>query len=93
MANKISQSQIDEMLRLYEEIGTYSGVAKQMGIAATTVSKYIKEQKQTQKFNPYHSSAIIPKPIEEIPFESIITFATMTEEEKNSYNELRKVFA
>lgn len=93
MANKISQSQIDEMLRLYEEIGTYSGVAKQMGIAATTVSKYIKEQKQTQKFNPYHSSAITPKPIEEIPFESIITFATMTEEEKNSYNELRKVFA
>lgn len=93
MANKITQSQIDEMLRLYEKIGTYSGVAKQMGIAATTVSKYIKEQKKTQKFNPYHSSTITPKPIEEIPFESIITFATMTEEEKNSYNELRKVFA
>lgn len=93
MANKISQSQIDEMLRLYEEIGTYSGVAKQMGISAGTVSKYIKEQKQTQKFNPYSSLTITPKPIKEIPFESIISFATLTNEEKDSYNKLRKVFS
>lgn len=39
---KISQEKIDEILRLYREIGVYSKVAKQVGCSPATVSRYVK---------------------------------------------------
>ena len=41
MAKKITQEIINQMLDLYEELGTYSAVAKKLGVSASTVSKYI----------------------------------------------------
>lgn len=41
MARTITQEQIIEINELYCKIGTYSGVAKKVGCAPTTVKKYI----------------------------------------------------
>ena len=38
MAKKITPDIIAKMLPLYEELGTYSAVAKELGISAATVS-------------------------------------------------------
>ena len=43
MAKKITNEIIEQMFELYEELGTYSAVAKKLGVSASTVSKYIKE--------------------------------------------------
>lgn len=93
MAKKITQEQIDQMLTLYSQIGTYSGVAKELGITASTVSKYIKAAQETVCENPTIDFPIIePLPIEQISFESVINFSFLTEEEKNSYNAWLKEF-
>ena len=87
MANRITPEQIQEMVRLYAEIGTYSGVAKQMGVSASTVSRYVKEQKSIKTYEAPTAEGDIPqpKPISEISRDSIITFSTLTPEEKESY--------
>lgn len=93
MAKKITQEQIDKMLTLYSQIGTYSGVAKELGIAASTVSKYIKAVQETARENPTTDFPIIePLPIEQIAFDSVINFSFLTEEEKDSYNAWLKEF-
>ena len=92
MAQKITTDQIEQMLTLYEQIGTYSGVAKQMGISATTVSRYIKEAKSVVQELPELPHESAAKPIEEISFESLLTFSTLTQEEQMSYNAWLKEF-
>lgn len=92
MAQRITKDQIEQMLTLYEQIATYSGVAKQMGISAATVSRYVKEAKSVVKELvelPHESAA---KPIEEIDFNSLLTFSTLTKEEQASYNAWLKEF-
>lgn len=91
MAQKITQTQINEMLRLYSEIGTYSGVAKQMNISASTASKYIKAAAQSNiKVNT--QTNIIPKSITNISLNSVLSFSNLTEEEQISYNAWLKEF-
>lgn len=41
MANVITAAQKKEINELYAEIGTYAGVARQMGISPTTVKRYV----------------------------------------------------
>ena len=38
---KITNEMIVQINELYKKIGTYSGVARELGIAATTVKKYV----------------------------------------------------
>ena len=92
MAQKITQSQIEQMLTLYEQIGTYSGVAKQMGISAATVSRYIKATQFSPIIKPTITQTITPKPIEQIDFQSLLTFSNLTQEEQNSYDAWLKEF-
>ena len=53
MATKISYEDIQTINELYLKIGTYSGVARELHIAPTTVKKYIipnyKEHKTVEK--------------------------------------------
>lgn len=83
MAKRITQDQIQQMLTLYSELGTYSAVAKQMGISSSTVSRYIKEASATKTYN----ESVAPKPIEEIPSLFITSYSELTPEEQASYNE------
>ena len=92
MAQKITHEQIQQMLSLYETIGTYSGVAKQMGISASTVSRYIKEAKSVVQDLPILSHESAVKPIKEISFDSLLTFSILTNEEQASYNAWLKEF-
>ena len=39
MAKKVNQEMITQMIELYEKLGTYSAVAKEIGVSASTVSK------------------------------------------------------
>lgn len=41
---KLTEDRIMEIQNLYKKIGTYSGVAKQLGCSAATVKKYCQEQ-------------------------------------------------
>lgn len=89
MAKKITQEQIEQMKALYAQIGTYSGVAKQMGISASTVSRYLKENAAVKS---YSEVVLTPKPIEEISLESVINFSFLSEEEQASYENWLKEF-
>lgn len=44
---KLSQEKIQEIVTQYSIIGTYSGVAKKLGVSPTTVKKYV-TQSQTK---------------------------------------------
>lgn len=88
MAAKITQEQIHQMIELYDELGTYSGVAKKMGISAATVSRYVKQQ---QTIHTYTSSRE-PSPIENISFSDVLTFSNLTPEELQSFDNWLKEF-
>lgn len=90
MAARISKEQIKQMVELYAQLGTYSGVAKQLGISAATVSRYIKEaQTAVSQITP---CAAEPLPVESISLETIKSFAELTPEEEISYEAWRKEF-
>lgn len=89
MARKISNEQINEMICLYDKLKTYSAVARQMGISASTASRYIKER---QAIKTYSNNEIIPKPIEEIKLADLTTFSFLTIEEEESYMNWLKEF-
>ena len=89
MAKRITQEQIAKMAELYEELGTYSAVAKKLGVSASSVSKYLKEQNSCKSFNTYNG----PQPSELPPEkEKIIGFGFLSQIEKDSYNEWLKEF-
>ena len=43
MARKVQQADIERMLELYSQLGTYAAVARETGFSASTVRKYILE--------------------------------------------------
>ena len=51
MAKKIDNAIIEQIQELYAKLGTYSAVAKELGISASTVSKYLKKQSSSAAFN------------------------------------------
>ena len=87
MATKVTPEMVQQMITLYKEIGTYSGVAKKIGVSAATVSRYIKEQLSIKTYDAAALQSNIPQPkdISQISRKSIITFSTLTKEEKESY--------
>lgn len=85
---RITQTQIDEIMKLYAQIGTYSGVAEKMGIAASTVSKYVKLNKN----QPLYNDDIKITPIENIPIFNICSFSTLTPQEEESFKKWLKEF-
>jgi hypothetical protein len=51
MAKRVQESDITRMLELYKELGTYAGVAREVGFSASTVRKYIIENNGTAATN------------------------------------------
>lgn len=93
IAKKLSSEQIQQIHTLYQQIGTYSGVAKQIGISAATVAKYVKASDIAPIINSQLPIVrIAAKPIEQISIDSILTFSVNTAEEKRSYQEWLKEF-
>ena len=88
MAKKITPEQIEEMRRLYAELGTYTAVAKKMGVSSSTVSRYIKQFSSEKTYQTADEAV----PIENILPYSIISFSQLSEQEKESYNEWLKEF-
>lgn len=89
MAKKITSETIQQMLELYEKLGTYSAVAKKLGVSATTVSKYIKEQNSFKTYSTYSG----PSPMENPPQkELIVGFSFLSHAELDSYNDFLKEF-
>lgn len=93
MASRITPEQIEEMVRLYAELKTYSAVAKKMGISPGTVSRYIKDRQNVKTYTS-DVAADIPQPIDisQISGGSITTFSTLTSQETESYNAWIKEF-
>ena len=88
---KITNEQIVKMIELYEKLGTYAAVARELGVSATTVSRYIK-QNQTIKTYSLDTNVPEPTPIEYIPRDQLLSFSTMTIEEVRSETEWRREF-
>ena len=84
MAKTVDKYDIELMQELYNRLGTYSAVAKELGMSPSTVSKYLKT-------NPIQSTAFIsnevgpqvkPKPVEEIqPIGKLSDWFRITDEE------------
>ena len=45
---RLTEEKIQEIVKEYQVIGTYSGVAKKVGVSPTTVKKYIEQTKPTE---------------------------------------------
>ena len=45
---RLSEEKIQEIIREYPLIGTYSGVAKKVGVSPATVKKYIEQYKPSE---------------------------------------------
>ena len=81
---KVDNYTIELMQEAYNRLGTYSAVAKELGMSPSTVSKYLKA-------NPVQSTAIEsnevgpqikPKPVEEIkPIGRLADWFRITDEE------------
>ena len=74
MAIKVNQELINKMLELYKEMKTYAAVAREIGVSASTCSKYIKAALSEQKNKEEAQKNFIPfdkeiKPIEEVKIE------------------------
>ena len=58
MATKITTDIIKQINELYIKLGTYAAVARELGIAASTVKKYVREdyrpiaEREIKKFDP-----------------------------------------
>ena len=84
---KITPKMIQQMIELYETIGTYSGVAKAVGVSSSTAAKYIKEAQQVKTYDEDDlEDTALPKPIESIRRESLIAFCDFTDAEQASYD-------
>lgn len=71
MAIKVNNELIEKMVELYNKLGTYAAVAREIGISASTCSKYIKAALSEQKNKEEAKKNFIPfdkeiKSIEEI---------------------------
>lgn len=90
MAKKIDNEKIIEINELYLQIKTYSGVAKKMGIAPTTVKKYIIDNYISKENIKYKEIDIekIKKEIENFVLKDFETTLDLTEEEDESIKEL-----
>ena len=85
MTRKVTEKLIQQMAELYLELGTYSAVAKELSLSASTVSKYLKKHFSIKHYDSYCG------PQSSLPTkESIQTFSFLTEEEEESYNKFWK---
>ena len=71
MAVKVNEELINRMLELYKELKTYAAVAREIGVSASTCSKYIKMVQEEEKNRIKAAKNFIPfdkeiKSIEEI---------------------------
>lgn len=74
MAIKVNEELINKMLELYKEMKTYAAVAREIGVSASTCSKYIKaalseEKNKVEAKKNYIAFDKEIKPIEEIKIE------------------------
>ena len=89
MAKKITPEIIQQMLELYSDLGTYSAVARQLNVSASTVSKYIKEHNSFKTYSTYEG----PQPSENPPEKDlIIGFSFLSTAEINSYKDFLKEY-
>lgn len=85
MAKKITSEQVEQMGLLYTELGTYSAVAREMGISAGTVSRYLKQKAEERTYSSYEGPGLCAKPVAPINY-------TWTEKDEASYQEFVKEF-
>lgn len=85
MAKKITPEQVEQMELLYAELGTYSAVAREMGISAGTVSRYLKQKAEERTYSSYDGPAPCALPVAPIDF-------AWTEKDEVSYQEFVKEF-
>lgn len=85
MAKKITAEQVEQMELLYAKLGTYSAVAREMGISAGTVSRYLKQKAEERTYSSCDGLAPCALPVAPIDF-------TWTEKDEASYQEFVKEF-
>lgn len=88
MANKVTPELVEKMVSLYQEIGTYSGVAVALGVSPSTVSRYLKRKDGIKTYNDYSGA----EPIEFPEKESVRTFSILSDTEEYSYKKFVKEY-
>lgn len=85
MANKITPEQIAQMVTLYSTLKSYAAVARQLGVSASTVSKYVKANQETEKITCSLYEGPLPIGEQEI---SIENFSVLSDAELASYERM-----
>ena len=55
---KVSAEEVEKMVQLYAELGTYKAVAKRMGRNPDKVAKYVGRREAIQQVGLYYESVI-----------------------------------
>lgn len=74
MAIKVNEELVEQMVELYSKFKTYAAVAREIGVSASTCSKYIKAALSEEKSKVEAKKNYIPfdkeiKPIEKVKIE------------------------
>lgn len=89
MAKK-TEEEIKAMVDLYNKLGVYSKVAKELGVSPATVSKYVKEAKNlklaVESAVPFN---MVVSEIDEIPFPT--DWKKLIELSKEEWEELKEL--
>lgn len=80
---KVTPEIIEQMKELYSQYHTYKGVAQQLGISASTVSKYLKAEYSIKQYTVYSGPMPCDFPTDKT---AILTFSTLSQQEKDSLN-------
>lgn len=84
---KITPDQIAQMVTLYSTLKSYAAVAKQLGVSASTVSKYVKANQDLAKITCQSYEGPAPIENQEITLQN---FSVLTSEELASYERIFK---
>lgn len=92
MSRRITDEQKKQMLELYSEIGTYAGVAREMGVSPSTASRYIKEGLANQKAKEAPKFDVDIERLKKIVEEYVPTYEALdTGLSQEEFDEMRKL--
>ena len=90
----LSQEKIFAIIKAYDEIGTYSGVAKKLQCSAATVKKYI--EKRNEYSLPKNNNIVVfntpIKGVNELEYNNIKDFINSTNYTEEEFNKIKELW-
>ena len=80
---QVTPEMVEQMKDLYSQYHTYKAVAQQLGISASTVSRYLKAEYSVKQYATYSGPVPCDFPADKT---AVLTFSILSQQEKDSLN-------